>query len=155
MTITLGTYYPEMPPREDGEGNADYTNRVLGCGDSTAPYNHNRNRQCSIGYHAECSQRTSRPNLGGLTTLGATGQCECPHHTDPRLEAAFPHMLAYLRVATGNESYRFVEAVDVLIDAMADMDKPLRALVQSWREVGGEAETRCAAELTAILEGNM
>lgn len=62
-----GTWYPTLPPSLPGETDGSYTNRLLD--PSRAPYNHRRNRQCSIGYHTECSDRT-----------GAT--CQCPHHAD-------------------------------------------------------------------------
>lgn len=153
MTAMTGTYYPEMPSWEDGEGSASYTNRVLGCGGNPSPYNHNRNRQCSIGFHSECSQRADHPKLGGRTTLGATGRCQCPHHTDHRLEAAFLHVRPYLTHLTGEDNRSFSAAIDVLIDAMADMDAPLRRLAQSWRENGGLIEAQCADALTEILEG--
>lgn len=72
MTATA-RYYPDMPPALDGESDAEYTDRLTGA-DRTdrVPYDHRRNRQCSIGYHSECSDR------------GGSGQCECPHHEEVR-----------------------------------------------------------------------
>lgn len=70
-----GRWYPEMPPSFPGETPEEYTDRLTGA-DRTdrRPYDHKRNRQCSIGYHDECSDG----KYGEYT-----GACECPHHTDP------------------------------------------------------------------------
>lgn len=61
-------YFPDMPPALPGESDEQYTDRLTGA-DRTGrmPYNHRRNRQCSIGYHDECSDPS-----------GAV--CECPCH---------------------------------------------------------------------------
>lgn len=74
-TIEKGRWYPEMPPALNGETPEQYTDRLTGA-DRTdrRPYDHKRNRQCSIGYHDECSDG----RYGDYT-----GECECPHHTDP------------------------------------------------------------------------
>ena len=51
---------------------AQYTNRLTGAdGTGRRPYDHVRFRQCSIGYHGECSQRGN-----------PLPECECPCH-DP------------------------------------------------------------------------
>jgi hypothetical protein len=70
MTAGRGRWYPDVPPALDGEDDAAYTNRLLGS-DKTdrVPYDHPRNRQCSIGYHGECT------DPGGEV-------CKCPCHTD-------------------------------------------------------------------------
>lgn len=67
--VERGRWYPEMPPALPGETDAQYTDRLTGA-DRTGrvPYDHRRYRQCSIGYHEECSQNR-RP-----------GDCECPCH---------------------------------------------------------------------------
>ena len=72
-TVVKGRWYPEMPPMLDGETSAQYTDRLTGA-DKTdrRPYDHRRYRQCSIGWHDECS-------ANGTDDTG----CECPHHTDP------------------------------------------------------------------------
>jgi hypothetical protein len=65
-----------MPPKYVDETTDQYTDRLTGA-DRTdrRPYDHNRYRQCSIGWHDECSAtRTDDTGPGG---------CECPHHTDP------------------------------------------------------------------------
>lgn len=74
-TIEKGRWYPEMPPALNGETPEQYTDRLTGA-DRTdrRPYDHKRNRQCSIGCHDECSDG----RYGDYT-----GECECPHHTDP------------------------------------------------------------------------
>jgi hypothetical protein len=71
--IERGRWYPEMPPALLDETDAQYTDRLTGA-DLTArrPYDHQRFRSCSIGYHGECSQRDSE-----------NPECECPCHTDP------------------------------------------------------------------------
>lgn len=67
-----GRYYPDMPPALPGETNDAYTDRMTGAdGTGRVPYDHRRYRQCSIGYHDECS-RNRRP-----------GDCECPCHIEP------------------------------------------------------------------------
>jgi hypothetical protein len=67
-TIEEGRWYPDMPPTLDGEDDAAYTNRLTGClGEDLVPYDHRRNRQCSIGWHRECSDQAGE-------------RCKCPHH---------------------------------------------------------------------------
>ena len=65
-----GRYYPGMPPMLPGETGEQYTDRLTGA-DKTGrvPYDHKRNRQCSIGYHDECSDPDGEV-------------CQCPCHTD-------------------------------------------------------------------------
>lgn len=66
--VPKGRWYPKMPPTLDGEDAARYTNRLTGVyGADQVPYDHQRNRQCSIGWHNQCSD----PN--GY-------DCECPCH---------------------------------------------------------------------------
>jgi len=65
-------WYPQMPPALDGEDDNAYTNRLLGIG-GPSPYDHRRNRQCSIGWHGECSDRS-----------GET--CQCPCHRDEMVD---------------------------------------------------------------------
>lgn len=70
-----GRWYPEMPPSFPGETPEQYTDRLTGADRTNRqPYDHKRNRQCSIGYHDKCSDG----KYGEYT-----GACECPHHTDP------------------------------------------------------------------------
>lgn len=70
-TVTKGRWYPSPVPALDGETDDAYTVRLTGAdGTGRRPYDHPRNRQCSIGWHMECSGRR-----------GASG-CECPCHTD-------------------------------------------------------------------------
>lgn len=70
-------WYPLGPPALPGETDAAYTDRLTDA-DRTGrrPYDHRRNRQCSIGWHNECSDRDH------------SGQCECPHHDEVRNAAA-------------------------------------------------------------------
>ncbi len=70
--ITTGRYYPDMPPMLDGETLDAYTDRLTGAdGADRRPYDHPRRRQCSIGYHDECSDPEGY-------------HCQCPCHTDPQ-----------------------------------------------------------------------
>lgn len=63
----LGRYYPEMPPSMEGETADTYTDRLTGADrKNQVPYDHRRNRQCSIGYHDECSD-----------PQGAVCECSC------------------------------------------------------------------------------
>lgn len=73
--VHVGQHYPQMPPSFPDETPGEYTDRLTGA-DRTdrRPYDHPRNRQCSIGYHDECSD-------GKWSDY--TGECRCPHHTDP------------------------------------------------------------------------
>ena len=76
-----GRFYPDMPPALEGETADQYTNRLTGADKSgNRPYDHRRNRQCSIGYHDECSDPE-----------GESCGCPChrtespaPRHDDPR-----------------------------------------------------------------------
>lgn len=71
-TTTVARWYPNQPPKLPGETADDYTNRLLGAGGHTYPYDHRRGRQCSIGYHEECSDRLN------------SGECGCPCHEERR-----------------------------------------------------------------------
>lgn len=72
-TIERGRWYPNMPPALPGEGADAYTNRLLGAdGIRRRPYDHPRHRQCSIGWHEECSDRHN------------AGKCGCPCHDERR-----------------------------------------------------------------------
>jgi hypothetical protein len=80
-------WWPRKPPKLPGEDSAAYTNRLIGCtADGTPapgdyPYDHPRNRQCSIGFHDECSENRL-PELATDAELRASDRsCHCPHHT--------------------------------------------------------------------------
>lgn len=68
--VVRAKWYPDMPPKLDGETDYQYTDRLTGA-DKTdrVPYDHSRRRQCSIGWHGECS------DFDGA-------DCKCPHHTE-------------------------------------------------------------------------
>lgn len=67
--IERGRWFPQAPPRLDDETDDAYTDRLTGADHTDRiPYDHRRNRQCSIGWHGECS------DPGGES-------CECPCHT--------------------------------------------------------------------------
>lgn len=72
--VIKGRYYPEMPPLLDGETIEQYTDRLTGAdGTGRVPYDHRRFRQCSIGWHAECSDNGASEG---------ERECECPHHVE-------------------------------------------------------------------------
>lgn len=82
----IGRWYPNQPPKLPGETPEQYTDRLTGAdGTNRRPYDHRRNRQCSIGWHEECSDQFH------------TGRCECPHHEEVRY--------ARLAVIAWNERY--------------------------------------------------
>lgn len=148
--MTQSVHYPEMPPRLVNETDDEYTDRLTGADQSgNRPYNHPRGRQCSIGYHAECSQRTEEGS-----TIGAVGLCHCPHHLDPRLAAGLPHLVEFAEATARGELLHPVDSavVDVVVAALADMDAPLRALSRHWRLIGGVFADQ-ADVLDAVLEG--
>lgn len=67
--ISRGRHYPEMAPLLPGETIEQYTDRLTGAdGTGRVPYDHRRRRQCSIGYHDECSDPQGK-------------DCKCPCHT--------------------------------------------------------------------------
>lgn len=71
--VVKGHWYPMNPPALPGESDDEYTNRLLGArGEHLRPYDHRRNRQCSIGWHEECSDREH------------SGRCGCPCHEELR-----------------------------------------------------------------------
>lgn len=83
--VHRGRWYPEMPPALPGETDDQYTNRLTGA-DKTGrrPYDHPRNRQCSLGYHEECSDPAGE-------------RCKCPCHQEAKLmwdpaRSAEPHV---------------------------------------------------------------
>jgi hypothetical protein len=91
--VQPAAWYPSPAPALPGEGGDQYTDRLTGAAGDGHPYDHPRNRQCSIGYHQECSARVRLlPDIG--MTLGmwiaaqraasrpAGGACRCPCHTD-------------------------------------------------------------------------
>jgi len=86
-TAAKARWFPRQPPAYDGEDDDAYTNRLTGADGGGGPYDHARNRQCSIGWHDECSEN-NLPELAADAELRAsTRHCHCPHHTTPgRLE---------------------------------------------------------------------
>lgn len=74
VDVERGIHYPDVPQTLPGESAEQYTDRLTGAdGTGRRPYDHERHRQCSIGYHNECSER--------LETI-VSGGCECPCHID-------------------------------------------------------------------------
>jgi len=58
---------PPLPPALEEETDAQYTDRLTGADGGTSPYPERRNRQCSIGFHGECSDPAGE-------------SCKCPCH---------------------------------------------------------------------------
>lgn len=70
--LTRCAWYPDPPPRIVGEDINAYTDRLTGADKSgQRPYDHDRYRNCSVGYHPSCS--ALRDDDGG---------CGCPCHAD-------------------------------------------------------------------------
>ena len=62
-------HYPNMPPVLPGETLEMYTDRLTGADQTDrVPYDHVRNRQCSIGFHDQCTDPQGE-------------RCKCPCHT--------------------------------------------------------------------------
>lgn len=117
--VERGRWYPAPPPALDGEtGDTAYTDRLTGAdGTDRIPYDHHRNRQCSIGYHSEC-------------TDPAGEVCQCPHHKDTMPgdgTVAWPTVVDVAAVRLG-EMYDLPESTSVrvmLIAAGPDVSGPL------------------------------
>lgn len=76
--VEKGRWYPAPPPALPGETDDTYTDRLIGVrGEELRPYDHHRLRQCSIGWHSECSRHRDRDSA-----------CRCPCHGDPDVLAA-------------------------------------------------------------------
>ena len=67
LLAALEAYDPSTPPALAGETDAQYTDRLTGADGGNPPYLEHRNRQCSIGYHSECSDPEGE-------------RCKCPCH---------------------------------------------------------------------------
>lgn len=81
LELPAGNWYPAMPESE-GQSAAEWTDWILGNRDTL--FNHRRGRQCNIGWHNECSNRTNAPYIPGVTDV-----CACPHHEWARHSAEF------------------------------------------------------------------
>jgi len=83
-TVTRARWFPSQPPMLAGEDIDAYTGRLTGCqGPELVPYDHPRNRQCSIGYHGECSERREPLAASQAELAAASGRsCQCPCHTE-------------------------------------------------------------------------
>lgn len=87
VQVEVGRWYPNMPPRLPDESLEQYSDRLIGAqGPDLRPYDHHRNRQCSIGWHSECSDRDNQDE-----------HCQCPHHEVVRT--------ADVAVATWNQQH--------------------------------------------------
>lgn len=149
--VVRNTHYPEMPPRREGEDQDAYTNRLIGAGGRDTPFNHSRGRQCSIGYHGECSQRVDGSTIGAVG-----GGCRCPHHGDPRLAAGLSHIVSFAGAAERGQCVDLQsESIDVVIDMMSDMDTPFHQLILVWRNRSSDmlSTELCIAELSRVFQG--
>lgn len=135
-----GRWYPEMPPALPGETDEQYTDRLTGAdGTNRRPYDHRRNRQCSIGYHDECSDRADRSRA----RTRADGGCECPCHYEPSQQPPEP-------APQTEAGKRLVENIRTILERANDAE------LGSWLRFGAqgldadvariEAESRAAAE---------
>jgi hypothetical protein len=78
-TVEVGRWYPSPAPALDRESDAAYTDRLTGADQANRrPYDHPRNRECSIAFHNTCSERGYHPG---------TGNCQCPCHSDAPVPA--------------------------------------------------------------------
>jgi hypothetical protein len=86
--VVKGLWYPEMPPMLGDEDIDHYTNRLTGAlGYELCPYDHRRNRQCSIGCHDECSDPRGE-------------RCKCPCHQGGSTEETVAAAVLRSAVAT-------------------------------------------------------
>jgi hypothetical protein len=82
--IDRGRWYPSPAPALDGESDDAYTDRLTGADQAgRQPYDHPRNRQCSIGWHRECSDPAGE-------------HCKCPCHADKVPPGITEHLSASL-----------------------------------------------------------
>lgn len=82
-TTERARHFPGLPPRLPGESDDAYTDRLTGAdGTNCVPYDHHRNRQCSIGWHSECGDR-GLGLVSSWSVLNETARrCKCPCHTE-------------------------------------------------------------------------
>lgn len=72
LELKLARALLEMPTPAEGEDVPEYTDWCTGAdGTRKQPYQRPRNRQCSIGYHGECSDPKGE-------------NCGCPCHWLPK-----------------------------------------------------------------------
>lgn len=125
QTIEKGRWYPDMPPMLDGEDSNRYTNRLLGAyGDEMRPYDHHRNRQCSTGWHEECSDPAGE-------------QCKCPCHHDPTAIGLSPVYLRQEKSSVLALASRLTtdKAIPEAVTANA-------AVLQKWMEAASSTDDR-------------
>jgi hypothetical protein len=86
--VVKGLWYPEMPPMLGDEDIDHYTQRLTGSlGYELCPYDHHRKRQCSIGFHDECSDPRGE-------------RCKCPCHQGGSTEETVAAAVLRSAVAT-------------------------------------------------------
>lgn len=113
MREALEAYDPPMPPRLEDESDEAYTNRLLGAYGMQTPYKERRFRQCSIGYHDECSDPEGE-------------RCQCPCHQFGRLREAA------LASSAGRETSKRLR----LLEAVAEAAEPVyQAIERAWEQV--------------------
>jgi hypothetical protein len=130
----LARHYPRMPPSLPGESTVEYTNRLSN--PERAPYDHSRNRQCSIGFHEECSDQE-----------GTHCKCPChyvmspaPRHDDPVLFAiVWPDRKPYedWLEATGVMFYNRVTVIVNVITGATTLWPDINILMESIADTEG------------------
>ncbi len=94
-TVEQRRWYPSPAPALEGETDDGYADRLTGAyRPAVVPYDHLRNRQCSIGWHLECSERVRLSPTAAASPAAwiaaqrdeqaarGTGTCQCPCHAD-------------------------------------------------------------------------
>jgi hypothetical protein len=130
-------WYPEMLPALEGESADAYTDRLTGADKTNrVPYDHKRNRQCSIGYHAECS------DPAGLS-------CMCPCHREP------PPVVKRMTVGPLRELLKTLpEDMPIVLEIARENEvDDGNDLVQAFLTVGA-VEERCDEIQTLYLWGD-
>ena len=94
----------DMPPQIEGETDAQYTDRLSGAdGTGRKPYKERRLRQCSIGWHDECSDPRGE-------------KCECPCHKIDKKWMNTGYEIAMLCQNLWEENKRLREAANNMVN---------------------------------------
>lgn len=143
MREALEAYSPPLPPAHAGENDDAYTDRLTGADrKNQRPYAEHRNRQCSIGYHGECTDPEGE-------------RCKCPCHRFEALREAALALPVDAALAAARQqaaskaaaSEREVER-DAVREALAIVQARERALIEAVR---AEADA-LAAMLAAPMD---
>ena len=148
LRYALEAYEPPMPPMLEGETDEEYTNRLTGAdGTGRSPYAERRFRECSLGYHDNCSDPEGE-------------ECECPCHQFPRLrrqaldaEAGMSGLLKVWLVTAEDECGDGVEVVRAfatkeLAEQYIERFGSSRHFQEPWE---WEVDTVCPEARTAFI----